>query len=192
MSENLKLPAGVVIRPAGLADLDYLVATDLLGEGYTDSVDAVPPHGASLPEHRAKIAAFVAGAEDMAWICEHETGDPVGMIMARYRDLFHEANTEANRFLYRFLDKAIFPVDGRFCEVFNLWVHPAWRRQGLATALKLTIENEARRRGMSMVYTHTETTNAHVIELNRKLGYQIVRVGPIWDEIERTSLVKWL
>ena len=43
-----------------------------------------------------------------------------------------------------------------------------------------------------MIYTHTETANAHVIELNRKLGYEIVRRGPIWDEIERTSLVKWL
>ena len=119
-------------------------------------------------------------------------GDSVGMTMARYRDLFHEAGNEANRFLLRFLDKTIFPEDGRFCEVFNLWVHSDYRRKGLASSLKRSIEDEARRRGMSMVYTHTESANRHVIDLNLKLGYEIVRIGPIWDEIERTSLVKWL
>lgn len=119
-------------------------------------------------------------------------GDSVGMTMARYRDLFHEAGNEANRFLLRFLDKTIFPEDGRFCEVFNLWVHSDYRRKGLASSLKRSIEDEARRRGMSMVYTHTESANRHMIDLNLKLGYEIVRIGPIWDEIERTSLVKWL
>jgi hypothetical protein len=31
-----------------------------------------------------------------------------------------------------------------------------------------------------------------VIELNRKLGYRTVRSGPLWDEVPRASLVKWL
>jgi hypothetical protein len=28
--------------------------------------------------------------------------------------------------------------------------------------------------------------------LNRKLGYEEVRCGPIWDEVPRVSLGKWL
>lgn len=190
--DNLNLAEGFSIRLAGPDDLDYLVATDLIGEGYALNPDEEPLHGASLVEHRAKIAAFVAGGDDMAWICIDSAGQAAGMIMARYRDLFHEPGNEANRFLLRFLDKTIFPEDGRFCEVYNLWIHPDQRRKGLASALKLTIEAEARRRGMSMVYTHTEIVNPHVIELNFKLGYQVVRVGPIWDETERASLIKWL
>ena len=114
------------------------------------------------------------------------------MILVRFRDLFNEPGNEANRFLFRFLDRTIFPEDGRFCEVFQLWVAPAYRRQGIATLLKLHIEEEARQRAFWMIYTHTEAQNEHVIELNRKLGYQIVRCGPIWDDILRTSLVKWL
>jgi len=43
-----------------------------------------------------------------------------------------------------------------------------------------------------MIYTHTEHTNTHVLALNEKLGYHEVRRGPIWDEIERVSLVKYL
>ena len=186
------MDCGVSFRRAEVHDLDFLVETDLLGEGYSESMDAIPRPDANHAEHRARIAAFVAGADDMAWVCENEKGDRVGMIMARYRDLFHEANNEANRFLFRFMDKSIFPEDGRFCEVFNLWVHPVYRRQGIATQLKMEIEKEAGRRGMRMVYTHTESANPHVVALNLKLGYQVVRTGPIWDEVERVSLVKWL
>jgi ribosomal protein S18 acetylase RimI-like enzyme len=71
-------------------------------------------------------------------------------------------------------------------------VAPAYRRQGIATRLKQRIEEETRQRGMQMIYTHTDAKNEHVIELNRKLGYQFVRCGPLWDEVPRTSLVKWL
>jgi hypothetical protein len=43
-----------------------------------------------------------------------------------------------------------------------------------------------------MIYTHTETSNPHVIQLNLNLGYHEVRRGPLWDATERVSLVKWL
>ena len=185
-----------MIRQAEAADLDFLVETDLLGEGYADSQeDGWPLQGPTQHErmaHRAKIAAYVAGGDEMAWVCVDNQGAPLGMIMARYRDLNREPDSEANAFLLQYLDRSLFPADGRFCEVFNLWVNPVWRRNGVATCLKRVIEDEAKRLGMGMMYTHTESANPHVIELNLKLGYQIVRVGPIWDEIERTSLVKWL
>jgi ribosomal protein S18 acetylase RimI-like enzyme len=183
----------ITIRKAHPGDLDFLVATDLLGDGYTIDPDEPPMTPAERAEHREKISAFVGGTADCGWIAEDDVdGVQVGMILVRFRDLVNEPETEANRFLLRFLDRSIFPEDGRFCEVFQLWVAPAYRRQGIATRLKTQIEEESRQREIWMVYTHTEARNAHVIELNRKLGYQIVRCGPLWDDVPRTSLVKWL
>lgn len=144
-------------------------------------------------EHREKIAAFVTLPSEAGWVVEDsDSQERVGMLLARFRDRAHELPTEANLFLFRFLDPAIFPADGRFSEVFQLWIHPQYRRQGLATRLKEELEAETRRRGMQMIYTHTEATNAHVIEMNRKLGYTPVRCGPLWDKVPRVSLVKRL
>ena len=50
----------------------------------------------------------------------------------------------------------------------------------------------ARDRGIAMIYRHTLARNTHVIAFNHKLGYREVRRGPIWDEWERVSLVKYL
>jgi ribosomal protein S18 acetylase RimI-like enzyme len=183
----------IVIRRALPADLDFLVAADLTHEGYTPSPDEQPMTADELSAHREKIAAFVREESEAGWLAEDpRTGQPVGMILARFRDRQNEPPTEANLFLFCFLDDSLFPADGRFCEIFQLWVQPEYRRQGLATRLKQTVEAETRCRGMQMIYTHTEVANAHVIELNLRLGYQPVRTGPLWDATPRTSLVKWL
>jgi ribosomal protein S18 acetylase RimI-like enzyme len=183
----------LTIRRAALADLDFLVKADLLNEGYTPGEAEVVLNSAGQAEHRAKIGAFVDGADDAAWVARMAgIGQPVGMILARFRNRLHELPTEANLFIFRYLGTELFPEDGRFCEVFNLWVHPSHRRRGLATCLKFEIEAEAKRGEIRMIYTHTEAANRHVIDLNLKLGYQIVRTGPLWDEVPRTSLVKWL
>ena len=175
------------IRKAAVNDLDFLIAADMASDGWTPTTDE------ERTAHRLKISAFVREANASAWIAvDDQTGARAGTIMVLYHDRYHEPATEANQFLFRFLDDAIFPADGRFCEVYQLWVEPAYRRQGLGTLLKQQIEAESRQRGMSMIYTHTEAKNEHVIELNRKLGYQFVRCGPIWDDVPRTSLVKWL
>ena len=183
----------ITIRLARPADLDFLIESDLIEDGYTVDPDEPAMTDADRAAHRIKIAAFVDGPTDTGWVAEDGLdGAKVGMILARFRDLGHEPDTEANRFLLRFLDRDVFPADGRFCEVFQLWVAPAYRRQRIATRLKQQIEEETRRRGMCMIYTHTEARNEHVIELNRKLGYRPVRTGPLWDDVPRTSLVKWL
>ena len=60
----------------------------------------------------------------------------------------------------------------------------------------IAVDDDARQFGLVMCRFRdlsvpgTETTNAHVLELNRKMGYREIRRGPIWDEIERVSLVK--
>jgi ribosomal protein S18 acetylase RimI-like enzyme len=179
------------IRPADLSDLDFLVETDLLNEGYTPTPDEAPLTDEERAAHREKIAAFVTVQTEAGWVAiDAGTDQRVGMILARFRDRSNELPTEANLFLFRFLDDSLFPADGRFCEIFQLWVNPQYRRRGIATRLKKEVEAETRRRGMGMIYTHPEETNTHVVEMNLRLGYQQVRCGPIWDEVPRISLVK--
>lgn len=183
----------VIIRRAVYEDLNFLVETDLLGDGYTINPNDPPMSLDDLESHRNKILSFVLSLHDCGWIAEdEEKGEKVGMVLARYRDIYNEPDSEANQFLFRYIDKTMIPDDGRFCEMFQLWVAPALRRQGIATRLKLQVEQEARQRGIHMIYTHTETRNQHVIDMNLKLGYQIIRCGPMWDDISRTSLVKYI
>lgn len=181
----------IKIRRAVLEDLDYLIEIDLLGDGYSINPDEAPMSSSDLETHRVKILSYVQSLNNCGWIAEDgANGEKAGMILARYRDIYNEPDEEANRFLFRYIDKTVFPNNGRFCEVFQLWVAPSYRRLGIATKLKLQIEEEARLRDTHMVYTHTETRNQHVINMNIKLGYQIIRCGPMWDDISRTSLVK--
>jgi ribosomal protein S18 acetylase RimI-like enzyme len=182
----------LVLKRATLADLDFLVEIDLEDEGVTH-VDPQELTAQDRGVHRTKIAGFVTDPDQAAWLYRDTAiGRPVAAIMCRFRDRHHEPPTGANRFLFRFIGTDFLPPDGRFCEVFQLWVDPAYRRQGLATRLKRHVEMETRRRGISLIYTHTEARNTHVIELNRKLGYREIRRGPIWDEVVRVSLVKQL
>jgi len=182
----------LALRKATTADLDFLVWVDLEDEGvtHTSQHDSTEQETA---EHRNKIAAFVADADDAAWVCvDAATGNSVGAIMCRFRDRSREECTEANDHLFRFLGDGWLPPDCRFCEVFQLWVEPACRRRGLASTMKRRVETEARRRGIALIYTHTEERNSHVIALNRKLGYREIRRGLLGDGAVRVSLVKEL
>lgn len=143
-------------------------------------------------EHRAKIGNYVTDHDKGAWVLQAQPGGHrVGMILFRFRCRV-EGIEQPDSWLFQELPDEIFPPDGRFCEVFNLRVESPYRRRGYATLLKNQMENVARQRGVSLLYTHTEETNTHVLELNRKLGYVVVRRGPIWDEVVRVSLVKRL
>ena len=176
------------LREATLADLDFLVAVDLEDEGVSSTyTQGWGPE--ELAEHREKIAAFVSDADKAAWVYEGgETGRQAGMILWRYHNRRQEAFAAGGAF--PLLDESLFPPDGAFCEIFQLWIAPEFRRRGLASRLKRLAETESLRRGVTLIYTHTEARNAHVIEMNRKLGYREVRRGPIWNEIVRVSLIK--
>jgi ribosomal protein S18 acetylase RimI-like enzyme len=143
---------------------------------------------ADFAEHRKKIAAFVTDPDHGGRVLAGPAGDRLGAILWRYRNRFTEDFPAG----YVFLDipAEVFPPDGRFCEIFNLWVAPTHRRQGHATALKQAAESDAKERGVALIYTHTEATNDHVLTLNANLGYKEVRRGPIWDEVIQVGLVK--
>ena len=175
------------LRRASKNDLEFLIKLDLEEEGYTPSVDDTP---VDVEEYCARISGYVHDADKGAWVFEDtEDHEQVGGILCRFRNLKTEPESANNWTFFESL-RQFLPDSGRFCEVFNLWVAPDFRRQGLATRLKRQLEIESHRRDIEMIYTHTERTNPHVIELNLMLGYREIRRGLIWDEIERVSLTK--
>ena len=178
-----------VLRKALQSDLDFLVKADSDEEGITRT--GPPMSHQELQAHRKMIEAFVTDNYKEAWVYEDkEAHSLVGMILGRYRSLHSEGAKAPNMSYFQGLDDKIFPTDGRFCEVFSLWVGPMYRRRGLGTNLKMQLEIESLKRNIKMIYTHTEEENLHVLELNRKLGYREIRRGPIWDKVIRVSLVK--
>ena len=178
------------IRPGRDGDFDLLYRVDVEDEGISVDFKAgwTPEQWA---DYRVRIRSFLIDADKAVFIAEDApAGQSVGLIAARFRN--RDGPDDLGSTFLATLDRSIFPADGLFCEVFQLWVDPAHRRHGLATTLKRRLEEEAIARGVGMIYTHTEAANQHVIDLNLKLGYQIVRRGPIWDDVERVSMTKEL
>lgn len=60
---------------------------------------------------------------------------------------------------------------GESCELLQLWVDPAHRRQGLATRLVLAFEAHAAKSGCASVYLETYSFQAP--SLYEALGYQV-------------------
>jgi ribosomal protein S18 acetylase RimI-like enzyme len=178
-----------LIRQADRSDLDFLVHIDLKDEGVTSTTETLMTKD-DLRLHREKIMKFVTGKDRGAFIYEDmNSRKRIGLIMYSivnrdgeypWKTIFHE------------LDRSLFQADGRFVEIFQLWVDPDYRRSGIATKLKKKMEEVARTNDINLIYTHTEERNLHVVELNKKLGYTEVRRGIIWDEIIRISLIKHL
>ena len=181
----------VLLRRAMIHDLEFLIHADIESDG--EYLAAMTPE--EQRGHRLKIEGFVQEVACKAgWVCvDSDRGQPVGMILCRWRQCPREGDEEySGESVFRELAEDLFPEDGRFCEIFQLWVDPGYRRRGLATRLKVHLEAECRERGVGMIYTHTEEQNLHVIALNERLGYLQVRRGPIWDEVVRVSLIKRL
>lgn len=184
----------VFLRRATRDDLDALIAADLAVDAEDSVGEATETENWTSAEraaHRQEISAFVRDVEKPSWVCVATgSGQIVGILLTRLRARKSETHAEADDFLFRYLDESVLPTDGRFVEVFQLWVHPNYRRSGLATQMKQACEELARDQRIAMIYTHTRERNAHVIDLNRKLGYVEVRRGPMWDDHVRVSLVK--
>jgi ribosomal protein S18 acetylase RimI-like enzyme len=180
----------LILRKGNRNDLEFLIRIDLKNDGYTSGPDDVELTEQQQEEHRQKIQKYVTDPNKGAFIAEDSVlSMPIGMIMYSIsnRDDVYPWKT-----IYNELDRTLFQSDGRFLVIFQLWVHPDYRRAGLATQLKSKLEEGAQYHNVNLIYTHTEAVNDHVIELNKKIGYQEVRRGPIWDDIIRVSLIKQL
>lgn len=176
-----------MIRQATLEDLEWLVEADLKQEGYTETEISLSINK-DRQQHREKITRFVTESDFGALIYE-KMNKSVGCILYSMEncDLTYPWKT-----IYHEIDRSLFQRDGRFIAIYQLWVHPDYRRKGIATKLKQQLEQQAKKHKVNLIYTHTEAGNEHVVSLNLKLGYKEVRRGPIWDECERISLIKRL
>jgi ribosomal protein S18 acetylase RimI-like enzyme len=166
------------LRRATPNDLDFLAEVDRVGED---------PAEAPTEPHREAMAAFLVDPERAAWVYEDDERR-VGLAACVFRRW--PRDRPVTHGIFDDLDPAVFPAEGRFCEIFQLWVDPAYRRRGLATHMKREMEAECARRGVHMIYTHTMATNEHVIALQHKLGYREIQRGPIWDPVVRARFVK--
>ncbi len=174
------------LREATMNDHEFLVRIDLKDEGITVT-DKVEMTIEEIVEHSNKIKSFITDEDKGVFVIkDNDLNKQVGMIMYSIRNRnYVEPYTIHNE-----LDRNLFQEDGRFMEIFQLWIDEQYRRLGFATKLKLQLEKVCKIHKVNLIYTHTEETNYHVIELNHKLGYQEVRRGPIWDDVIRVSLIK--
>lgn len=173
-----------MIRSINKNDLALLIQVDLDDEGVT--VDNTDLSTAELQEHKTKINTFITEEDRGGFVYEIDH-TPVGVIMYSVENCDQEYLWPTP---YQAIRRKHFTEDGQMLAVFQLWVDPQHRRKGIAYELKLKLEEEARSRNIQTLYTHTETHNQHVIDMNIKLGYTVVRIGPIWDNIPRVSLLK--
>jgi ribosomal protein S18 acetylase RimI-like enzyme len=177
----------VHIRPAFASDLEFMIRIDLKSEGTTTTNANKTPE--ELEEHRNTISSFIENNEKGkgAFICEdHSSKKQIGLLMYRIRN---RDSVPDYSILHR-IDRYVFPNDGQIMEVYQLWVDKNYRKRGIASELKLRLEDEAKTRGIQLVYSYTEESNILVIKMNNKLDYKEVWRGPIWDGIVRIAFIK--
>lgn len=178
------------IRVAHTHDLDFLLWVDQQNEGQPSEYDE--PMRDMTDEQRAKITEFLTREDRGAWVAEAlATKKRVGLVLCRFRVLGQGSETPSETFILG-LNDPLLAEGAHICEVFNLWVHPDYRRHGMATRLKRQLEIESKHRDIGVVYTHPELANTHVVDLNEKMGYRQIRQGPIWNDVIRVSLLKEL
>lgn len=180
------------IRRAAAGDLELLTKVNLDCTG--SPMDDVWPKNRTpeeIAERREEITAALESPDAYFWICEDtETGESVGVASCF---IYTADPGYVPRAFFGQRDPEYFTEDGRFCEINDLWVHPDYRRRGIATRLKQEIEATARQRGMRMIYTITEEARQGALELSLELGYEVLRRGPVWDDgVERVQLIKKL
>lgn len=92
--------------------------------------------------------------------------------------------------VYHLIDESYYDDSGQMLAIYDLQVETVERRKGIALQLKYALEKEAFQLGISTIYSHTTYDNQAIIQLNQKLNYDIVRIGTIWDDTLRVSMVK--
>jgi ribosomal protein S18 acetylase RimI-like enzyme len=175
------------IRPALTDDLEFMVRIDLKSEGTTTTNANKTPK--ELEEHRNTVASFLQNSKKGAFICEDQSSrKQIGLLMYRIRN----RDFVPDYSILQKIERGVFPYNGQLMEVYQLWVDKDFRKKGIASKLKLRLEDEAKNRDIQLVYSYTEATNIPVLKMNKKLNYKEVWRGPIWDGIVRVAFVKHL
>ncbi len=69
-------------------------------------------------------------------------------------------------------------IDGQSaCHIHGLWVHPDFRKRGIARRLKEMGEDWARKKECRFMDTNVRVENLPMIGLNESVGYEIARLN---------------
>ncbi len=176
---------GLILRRLEPSDLDAVAKALQAGEGYTQTTAPAE----TWQDIRAGLAGFGEdGVNEGFVVGEGGVEAPIAFLLYRRRNRATDDFGEGN--ILGLLEDGVFPADGRFLQVHDLWVAPRARRRGIARALKRALEAAAASEGFGMIYTVTETTHQAALTLNEQLGYLEVYRGPMWDDVERVGLTK--
>ncbi len=178
----------IIVTDLSLADLDEAVAILSRGEGYTGTS---VPHLLEPRRLRSRLLPFIESEAHGAWKATIAgRSDAAGLLFFlhsnRLRDVLEPTDVLGK------LKPSLFPPSGDFVQIFDLWIASEFRRLGMASALKDRLERYAESRNIAMLYTVTESDNEPARSLNKKLGYVELYTGPMWDEVPRTALAKYL
>lgn len=171
-----------MIRALEEKDLGFIVDIDREDEGVTKTGSTT----ISDEDRIAKMTKYINHPGYGGFVYE-ENGDNVGLIMYSMENR-HEKYPWPT--IYHEIDESYFSKSGDMLSIYHLWVAPTKRRRGIATLLKNEVEDLAEEKGILTIYSHTEVSNQKVIDLNQQLGYRVVRIGKIWDNVARVSMIK--
>ncbi len=85
--------------------------------------------------------------------------------------------------VYNKLLEGIAPDYTTFCEIYNLWIEPSYRRKAIASKLKQALESYMSEMWVNLIFTRTEKENTPVIKLNQKLKYTILKQNILLEHI---------
>jgi ribosomal protein S18 acetylase RimI-like enzyme len=171
----------LALRPLRPSDLNAVAEALARGEGYTSTGPRE-----TAEEIRASLAGFGESDAKAGFVVTAPLAFLNYLERNRLADAFPAGGELGG------LPATLFPPDGHFLHLHDLWVDPSIRRRGVGRALKRLLEAEASARGVRMIYTVTEATHRAVLDLNAQLGYVELYRGPMWDRIERVGLAKYL
>lgn len=63
------------------------------------------------------------------------------------------------------------------CHIHGLWVHPEYRKKGIAKSLKEMGETWAISKGCKFMDTNVRVSNTNMRSLNESLGYEVARLN---------------
>jgi ribosomal protein S18 acetylase RimI-like enzyme len=179
--------AGLKLRPLRPEDLKEVARALQKGEGYTLAKGERLP---TLQTVRRSLANYGVDGIHAGLVASAADGEIKAFLLYVLSDR-SSGMFGADNLIMR-LPPSAFPPSGRFLQIYDLWVSPEWRQQRVASALKSALEAVARANDLEMIYTLTEATHTAALRLNAGLGYRAIYTGPMWDEVERVALVKWL
>lgn len=91
---------------------------------------------------------------------------------------FFEVATQQERIIgFHIVKKSPFPPSHTIANIISLWVHPDFRKQGIAKELKNRAEYWAKQGGMLWIQTHVHKSNARMLELNKSNGYEEIYIS---------------